>query len=199
MKILFIHGHGATSRSWAYIEQNLPPADRLYVDYAGNSRFEDNLTVMKRQLVTSLGAMEQPDVFIVAHSLGGIYALHLLEELGERVAGVVSLSTPFAGSRAADTLKYFFPTSSLLRDVGPNDDPIAHSRRVRITCPWTALISTAGHSRLWPEDNDGVVTLRSMTCRDDMRHIRLDINHSEILLYTETVNIIKNCYVRLTA
>ena len=54
--------------------------------------------------------------FMIGHSLGGLYALHLTKHVD--VAGAVSISTPFAGSWTADWARFFVPTYQLFRDVG---------------------------------------------------------------------------------
>ena len=41
-------------------------------------------------------------MFFVAHSLGGIYSLHLANAIPKQVLGAVTLSTPYGGAEVAE-------------------------------------------------------------------------------------------------
>jgi pimeloyl-ACP methyl ester carboxylesterase len=185
MKIVYIHGASATSDSFNYIRQHLRLRDEHMIEYDSDNGFHNNLESMKDQL------KDFKDIFFVCHSLGGIYALHLTEYLNDRVAGACTISTPYGGAESADYTKYFLPFSRLLRDIGPRSDPIRIASNIKLKCPWTNIVTTRGSSPWIIHDNDGVVTVKSMKCRDDMDIVELDINHYEVVLSPDTVKIIK--------
>lgn len=185
MKIVYIHGASATSDSFNYIRQHLGILDEHMIEYNSDNGFHNNLESMKHQL------KDFEDIFFICHSLGGIYALHLTEYLDDRVVGACTISTPYGGAESADYTKYFLPFSRLLRDIGPRSEPIRVASNIKLSCPWTNIVTTRGSSPWIIHDNDGVVTVKSMKCRDDMNLVELDINHYEVVLSPDTVNIIK--------
>jgi pimeloyl-ACP methyl ester carboxylesterase len=132
------------------------------------------------------------DIFFVCHSLGGIYALHLSEYLGDKVLGACTISTPYGGAESADFAKYFLPFNRLLRDIGPLSEPMSRARKIDIKHPWTNIVTTSGNSPWIISENDGVVTVKSMKYRTDMNLIEVDINHYEVVLSPITINIIKD-------
>jgi pimeloyl-ACP methyl ester carboxylesterase len=183
MKVVLIHGAKASNDSWLSLQAHLPQ-QKIYLPYKSEAGFHSNL---KGMLETLEG---ERDLFVLAHSLGGIYALHLLGHLPGIVLGGCTISTPYAGSKTADWMKYMVP-SQLLRDVGTYSKPITESRAVSINVPWTQLVSTSGEASILPmEPNDGVVTWASMRSRDDMVKIDVDANHFEILVKPATADIV---------
>lgn len=183
MKLVYIHGASATSESFNYIRHHIKHND-VMVEYDSAHGFQTNVDTITDQL------SDYESMFFVCHSLGGIYALHLLERLRSQIAGAVTISTPYGGAESADYAKYFLPFSRLLRDIGPNSPPIRQSRDVVIDKPWTNIVTTRGSSPWILHANDGVVTVNSQSCRTDMELISLDTNHYEVVLNQETINII---------
>jgi pimeloyl-ACP methyl ester carboxylesterase len=186
MRIVYIHGASATQESFNYIRQHVVHSDEA-VEYDSANGFSNNL----KQIVTQLSEHDDR-MFFVAHSLGGIYALYLLQEFRARVAGAVTISTPYGGAESADYTKYFLPFSRLLQDIGPKSLPIRASRDIIIDRPWTNIVTTRGNTPWILSDNDGVVTVNSQSCRKDMELIRLNINHYEVVLNQDAINIIKD-------
>jgi pimeloyl-ACP methyl ester carboxylesterase len=131
------------------------------------------------------------DVFFVAHSLGGIHALHLADELGNRVVGGVTMSTPYGGSEAAEMVACLLPFSQVLKDIRPRSAPIIAGRDIQLSVPWTNLVSTSGSSPFMLAANDGVVTLGSMRQRSDIQLVDVDSNHFEIVLNPHAVAVIE--------
>ena len=192
MKIVYIHGAGATGESFNYIRDNLGHADELVVNYCSKQGFEQNLEDMKVLLKDS------SNVFFIGHSLGGIYALHLAAHYKEKVIGGVTLSTPYGGSHAADFAKYLLPFSRLLRDIGPASRPMKLTNKTPMVHPWCNVVSVRGDSPLMIEPNDGVVTIASMKHRNDMEFIEVPLNHYEIVISPKTVDILKHKLKEIT-
>ena len=184
MKLVYIHGASATSESFNYIRTHIN-ADHMALNYDSRNGFEKNLADMRYQLSNF------NDIFFICHSLGGVYALHLADEIGDRVLGAVTLSTPYGGAEIADVAKYFMPYSRLLKDIGPNSWAMKRAKEIKLQHPWTNIITTKGNAPWVPQPNDGVVTISSQRARGDMELIELDCNHYEVVLSDTTVNIIQ--------
>ena len=183
-KIVYIHGASATRDSFNYIRDHIQHSD-MVLEYSSLNRFVDNLENMKSTLC------REQDIFFVAHSLGGIYALHLADHFKECVDGAVTISTPYGGSREADVAKWFLPFNHLMRDIGPDAYPMRQARHISVPCPWTNIVTVRGGSPFMTEANDGVVTLESMRRHSGiMELVELNLNHYEVLLSPQTVDVI---------
>ena len=130
-------------------------------------------------------------IFFIAHSLGGIFALLLADRFADRINGGVTISTPYGGSKFADFLKFLLPNSRFLREIGPHSDPIDQASQIELRWPWINLISVRGGVPWITGDNDGVITTESMKNHTALDTVEINANHYEILLHTETINIIK--------
>jgi pimeloyl-ACP methyl ester carboxylesterase len=184
MKLVYIHGASATSESFNYIRSKIGGKD-MTVNYDSRNGFENNLSAIKEQIGTT------KDVFFVAHSLGGIYALHLANAIPEQVLGAVTLSTPYGGAEVAEVVKYFLPFSRLMRDIGPSSWAMKQANKIKIQHPWTNVVTVQGQSPFMAEANDGVVTISSMKHHADMELVEVDYNHYEVVLSDKIIGIIK--------
>jgi len=185
-KIVYIHGANATGDSFNYIRKNLRHNDEIVLEYDSANGFDNNLEMMRQQLENYDG------MFFICHSLGGIYALHLANIYQDRVLGAVTLSTPYGGAESAEYTRHLMPFSKLLKDISPSSGPMRRARELPITHPWTNVVSLRGNSPWIIHPNDGVVTIKSMRCREDMELKELDVNHYEVVLNKKTIALIKN-------
>ena len=184
MKLVYIHGASATSESFNYIRQHIGGDDTV-VNYDSRNGFENNLVEIKKQLGKTR------DMFFIAHSLGGIYALHLANAIPKQVTGAVTLSTPYGGAAVADVAKYFMPFSRLMRDIGPSSWAMTQANNIKIQHPWTNIVTVKGQSPFMTEPNDGVVSIVSQKHHIDMELLEVDYNHYEVVLSDQVVDIIK--------
>ena len=184
MKLVYIHGASATSESFNYIRSKLGGED-MTVNYDSRNGFENNLAAIKEQIGNT------KDVFFVAHSLGGIYSLHLSNAIPKQVLGAVTLSTPYGGAEVAEFAKFFLPFSRLMRDIGPSSWAMRQADRIKIQHPWTNVVTVRGQSPFMAGANDGVVTINSMKYHADMELVEVDYNHYEVVLSDQIVNIIQ--------
>ena len=183
MQLVYIHGASATSESFNYIRSKI--GDGISVNYDSRNGFENNLENIKRELSPF------KDIFFVAHSLGGIYSLHLANAMPKQVVGAVTLSTPYGGAEVADFAKYFLPFSRLMRDIGPSSWVMRQADKIKIQHPWTNVVTVKGQSPFMAEANDGVVTIASMKHHDDMELVEVDYNHYEVVLSDKIVSIVR--------
>jgi pimeloyl-ACP methyl ester carboxylesterase len=185
MNIVYIHGNRQSADSFNFIRSQLSGYQETLLEYDSADGFYHNHHAMLQQLE----GLE--NIFFIAHSLGGIHALHLANELSGKVLGGVTLSTPYGGSEAAQLIKYMMPFSQVFKDIHPRSAPILEASRFEIQHPWTNLVSIRGDSPLMLAANDGVVTHDSMRHRDDIKLVDVESNHFEIVLNQEAVDIIK--------
>jgi len=183
MNLVYIHGANATSESFNYIKSKLGTG--LDINYDSRNGFENNLKDMQSTL------QNYKNVVFVAHSLGGIYALHLANDMPTAVKGAVTLSTPYGGAEVADYAQYFLPFSRLMRDIGPSSWVMKQASKIKIQHPWTNVVTVKGQSPFIPVANDGVVSIDSQKHHVDMELIEVDYNHYEVVLNDEVIKIIK--------
>jgi len=157
----------------------------MTVDYDSRNGFENNLAAIKEQIGKT------QDIFFVAHSLGGIYSLHLANAIPKQVLGAVTLSTPYGGAEVADFAKFFLPFSRLMRDIGPSSWAMRQADKIKIQHPWCNVVTVRGQSPFMAEANDGVVTIASMRHHADMELVEVDYNHYEVVLSDKIVDIIR--------
>ena len=185
--IVYIHGASATSATFThirhYVRDYFEEPD-IMLEYNSSKGFDNNLAVMK----SALDDAER--LFFISHSLGGIYALHLANHYQETTHGGVSLSTPYGGSREADFARYFLPFNQLMRDIGVMSTPMRDSRELPAPPNWTQVVSTVGQSPWIHDNNDGVVTLESMRFRTDFEQVEVPLNHYEVVISDQVVELI---------
>jgi len=183
MNLVYIHGASATSESFNYIRSKI--GDGIDINYDSRNGFEKNLNDMIEQL------KDVKDIAFVAHSLGGIYSLHIANAIPKQVLGAVTLSTPYGGAEVAEFAKFFLPFSRLMRDIGPSSWVMRQADKIKIQHPWTNVVTVKGQSPFMHEANDGVVTISSMKHHADMELVEVDYNHYEVVLSDKIIGIIK--------
>jgi pimeloyl-ACP methyl ester carboxylesterase len=183
MNLVYIHGANATSESFNYIRSKI--GSGIDVNYDSRNGFENNLKDMLAQL------KDVKDIAFVAHSLGGVYALHIANALPDNVSGAVTISTPYGGAEVADYVQYFLPFSRLMRDIGPSSWAMRQADKIKIQHPWTNIVTVKGQSPFMHEPNDGVVTIASQQHHDDMELVEVEYNHYEVVLSDTVIDIIK--------
>ena len=184
MNLVYIHGASATSESFNYIRSKLGKG--IDINYDSRNGFENNLKDIQLQLEGV------NDIAFIAHSLGGIYSLHLANAMPDQVKGAVTLSTPYGGAEVAEVVKFFLPFSRLMRDIGPSSWAMKQADKIKIQHPWTNIVTVKGQSPFMAEHNDGVVTIASQKYHEDMELIEVDYNHYEVVLAEPVVKIIKD-------
>jgi pimeloyl-ACP methyl ester carboxylesterase len=183
MTLVYIHGASATSESFNYIRSKL--GNGIDINYDSRNGFENNLNDIAGQLA------DVQDMVFVAHSLGGIYSLHLANIMPQRVLGAVTLSTPYGGAEVAEFAQFFLPFSRLMRDIGPSSWAMKQANKIKIRHPWTNVVTVKGQSPFMVEPNDGVVTISSQKHHADMELVEVDYNHYEVVLSDEVIKLIK--------
>ena len=188
--VIWIHGANQSGLSFQYLRSLTRFKNELVVEYDTSHKFKDNLEMLSNEIHKVRGPY-----FMIGHSLGGLYALHLTKHVD--VAGAVSISTPFAGSWTADWARFFVPTYQLFRDVGRRSIPIKESQNIKLTVDWTQIVSTKGNVPYHGGQNDGVCTIKSMKSRKDMELIEVPHTHFEVMCSDLVVEIILDRYQKV--
>jgi pimeloyl-ACP methyl ester carboxylesterase len=186
MILVYIHGANSSSASWNYIRQQLKyDGQELLLEYNSDNSFDSNL----KDMVKTINKTDQKEsLYFVAHSLGGIYALHLSQEFQNRTTGGFTISTPYGGCESANILHIMFPRRQLLNDIAPNSWPMKRISHFIIPKNWTTIITTAGDNPLFlGQHNDGVVTVKSQQELPVIDQVKLAFNHYEILQSTKLI------------
>src|SRR6056300_1556665 len=190
VNVIWLHGANQTSLSFRYLQTKTQFSKEIMINYSSMTRFYDNLDMITEQ------CQNKGPHFVVGHSMGGLYALHLTKYL--RVIGGVSISTPFRGSSTADWAKYIVPSYPLFRDIGKRSDPIKQANEIKLDIPWTQIVSTTGSVPYHNGPNDGVVTLASMTHRTDMEFVEVAHTHYETMCSDQVADLINASYKEVT-
>ena len=186
INVIWCHGANQTSLSFKYLQTRTQFSNEIMVNYSSMNRFYDNL-----EMIADSVKGKGPH-FVIGHSMGGLYALHLTQYV--RVIGGVSISTPFRGSSTADWAKYIVPSYPLFKDIGRKSDPIREANDIKLDIPWTQIVTTAGSVPYHNGPNDGVCTIASMQHRTDMTHIEVNHTHYETMVSDRVADIISCCY-----
>lgn len=184
--VVWLHGANQSSLSFAYLRSKCNFEKEILINYSSMNRFYDNLHTIIDDL------QDAGPLFVIGHSLGGLYALHLTQHVN--VVGGVSISTPFRGSSTADWAKYIVPQYPLFRDIGRKAPPVQEANKIELSIPWTQVVSTAGSVPYHSGPNDGVVTVASMTHRTDMKYAEFSHTHYEVVCSDAVAELVKNCY-----
>jgi pimeloyl-ACP methyl ester carboxylesterase len=185
MNYVYIHGANATAQSFNYLREHIRGKD-MVLEYNCAYGFEDNLKKMQETI------KDVKDIFFICHSMGGIYALHLSNLLPDNVKGAVTLATPYGGSAVAEIAKWVLPYYRLIHDIVPNSKTIKECRAIKIQHPWLQVVTISGNVPWLVQPNDGIISIASMRCREDIEQIDVDLNHYEVVVSPQTVKIIKN-------
>ncbi|MBS1217291.1 MAG: alpha/beta hydrolase [Proteobacteria bacterium] len=146
------------------------------------------LTENAERLAHYCAGLAVPRVHIVAHSMGGLVALRMLEtDRSVRCGRLVLIGTPYTGSFAAQRLARFPGGQALLgRSIA---EWLARPRPVIDGAIEVGVIAGTrgiGLGRLvapgLPQPNDGVVTLAETMIPGVTQQIALHVGHSEMLV-----------------
>jgi pimeloyl-ACP methyl ester carboxylesterase len=182
---VFIHGAGASSASFNYMQDRCPWDHVVLIEYSIQQTFEHNLSEMQ----STVDSVDGP-LFFVAHSLGGLFALQLASTRPQRTQGGVTISTPYGGSELASMMRVFSTVPHFFADIDPMGSVIRRGLTTPAPRNWINLVSTAGTSFWSREPNDGVVSLASQRAHPEIATVDMPINHHEILLFEPAIDLV---------
>lgn len=183
--VVYIHGAFSSGVSFRHLIDGLPAHNVVTPEYTVDEPLTQVIDRINDQ-VNALGT----DVDIVAHSLGGIVATGL-GHINDRVQSVLTMSTPFGGSRIASALSWF-NGHELYKSLASNSPILRAISGTKLPCRLRSIITTVGNNPMMFEKNDGVISLRSQVALGYGEKIHIPLNHFEILLSKQTIDLIKD-------
>ena len=184
MKVWYIHGAHATSRSFAWLKLELPYHEYVDIEYSTDNKMLD--------VVDSIDSRINDDgeeALIIGHSLGGVLGVAVAQR-NPLVKRLVTLASPFGGSMVAAMMRFMAP-NTILDDIYPQSRLMVGIHRAALTIPTLSVITTGGRSPLIAEPNDGVVSVSSQKALYGPRYVERDVNHFEVLMDLETKRLIE--------
>ena len=177
--IWYIHGAYSSSRTFNWLKEQFPEHEVVNINYSSATPVRKVLD----QLIEN-AEREEGEFDVVGHSLGGILAVALSQN-SSKVQKVVTMSSPFGGSRTATWLQFLAP-GSLFEDIQPFSRLLTDVRNTGTVKPTMSIITTGSASPLMLERNDGVVTVRSQKALKGPKYIETNLSHFEVLLDPDT-------------
>jgi pimeloyl-ACP methyl ester carboxylesterase len=187
--IIYVHGASSTSTSFNYIAQNLPEHNRI--------NFEYDCRINIEKIVEDLYNFipDTGDYNLISHSLGGIIATgvtYLNKDKKKSIRKVVTMSTPFGGSKIATYLRWFFPRYGLFDNVAEDAPLIMMEKRRGAITPTLNIVTDGGETPIMREKNDGVVSVLSQLMLKNVENMKVfNLNHFEVLLDPQVVEAVK--------
>ncbi|HOP41828.1 MAG TPA: hypothetical protein PLI53_12370 [Geobacteraceae bacterium] len=168
--ILFIYGAGGCPRDWAYFIDNM---DRKRYQpwiffYPSGERLGSVATILHGIVGTLRTRYHFSELFVTAHSMGGLIARDLILRQGAEgdvyVKLLVTLSTPWSGLESAKLGVTFAPAAvPCWYDIQAGSPYIEELFKSRMPPDVSSflLFSYRGDRNPLSENNDGIVTLKS--------------------------------------
>ena len=186
--IVLIHGAYQSNVTFEYMRHALPSFQYINIEWSTTGGFYNNL----KEMVAALE--DAGPVYLVGHSMGGIYAAHLSQHV--TCIGGATLSAPWGGSKTADWFKYLAVNHPLYKEVSTNSEIITSARNFKLPGPWTNYVSTEGNAPGMGENNDCVLTIDSMTARKDIHTKYIKATHYEIVMNTSLIHSVGEKFLR---
>ena len=186
--IVLIHGAHQSNTSFEFVRHALPGFQYINIDWHTPTGFQNNLNEMIEAV------QDAGPVYLVGHSMGGIYAAHLSEHV--ECIGGAAISTPWHGSKAADWFRYMFPNYPLYKEVGTKSPFITKAREMELQGEWTNYVTTRGDIPGYGGPNDCVLTIDSMSARPDLYQKTIEATHYEVVLSPNLIHSLGKNFLR---
>lgn len=195
--IWFIHGANATPLSFSSIQEKLNEHEDIKGYEYINVRYDCQEPISTTVEKITEALPDSGPIYLVGHSLGGVLATAISQrnlhfELGKDIKAVITLASPLGGCEGADYLQWLFPHYHLFKNISTKNKVITDMKSTGALVPTLSFITTSGNNPVYPEANDGVVTVNSQRSLKGSRKIEMPFNHFEVLLSDEVVEHIKN-------
>lgn len=183
LTIWYIHGAGASIRSFTWLQAQLGEFAARLFDYRIDEPAKSVIHRLSRAIVE-----DGRPALLMGHSLGGVFAV-VCGAL-PNVERVVTLCAPFGGVRQADLLS-FFSSHPLFHDLRSHGSLLREVRHTGLIKPHLAIVGTCGLPFMH-ESNDGAVSVASQMALPDIHYDIMPLNHFEVLLSHDVVVLVRN-------
>ncbi len=197
--ILFVHGAAGTPRDWRFFVTHL---DRRryqpwFYYYPSGASVEDTARQLYQRLVELREGYNPSQVYITAHSLGGLVVRFLLAEHGDSLPWIklfVSISTPWGGepltTLGVSLSPIVVPSWDDLRPRGAFLKEL-FAKPLPAGLDYYLFFGHRGSRSLIRPNNDGTVTLASMLRQEAQAEAKavygFDESHTSILSSAEVL------------
>ncbi len=178
--LVYIHGNNSTPRVWNFLMATSNMRGRWNqhcVEYDTRRPVMECVSDVHDQIYKQYGERE---IDIIAHSLGGLISLCLMET-DINVRRIVTLASPLNGIRILNFAS-IVSRDPIWHDLAPRSKFMKYLRSIDIDIPVLSIIATVGSWPLLMEPNDGVVTIRSQENFPGCSQLVVELNHYEGLL-----------------
>ncbi|MGV8080131.1 MAG: alpha/beta fold hydrolase [Syntrophales bacterium] len=168
--VLFVHGAAGSPQDWKFFLKALDRSryQPWIFSYPSGARLETLSFFLRKKLYDLYGKYNFDQLFVVAHSMGGLVSRSALieQDLHNRsVRLFLSISTPWNGEKRAKTgVEHSPAVIPSWKDMEPDSDFIRHafSRKIPDNIRYYLFFGHKGGGSLFRENNDNTVTLESM-------------------------------------
>ena len=185
MTLIYVHGANSTPLSFAFFKEHMDEPDHVDFEYSVLDPVENAVNALIKTTREHGKAVD-----VVSHSLGGVIAT-VAARRGAKIRRLVTISSPFGGSRLASMLRWTHPCQ-LFDDIHVYSPFILEAISSPAPIDMHSIVTCAGSRTLFGEDNDGVVSVASQMALSGPHYKKIDLNHFEILLSREIVIEIKD-------
>jgi len=194
--VWFIHGANASPISFSAIQDKLHDFDEFHGTEFVNVRYDCQDPIASTVEIIADSLPSDRPIYLVGHSLGGVIAVAVSQrikhfELNKNIQGVITLASPLGGCEGADYLQWLFPHYHLFKNISTKNRVVNDIKAVGAVVPTTCFITTSGNNPIYPEANDGVVTVNSQRSLKGAKKIEVPFNHFEVLLSDNVAAFIK--------
>jgi len=184
--IVWVHGLNSSHRSFSYLVNQVDDHNTVLVNYDSHQPLKKSIG----QVIKQLPSIDD-EIVIIGHSLGGVIAT-LVSDIDPRISSLVTISSPLAGSKAANIVRWLPGHPSVMSDITPSSEFIRFIGEYKGDFPALSIISTGGHLKTTPEPNDSVVTLASQRALRFGKKAEVKASHFEVLMHEKTVDLINS-------
>ena len=181
--ICFIHGLNSSHHSFSYLTKELGASSKI--NYRSHQRLEDSVVEVAQQLPRDV------PLILVGHSLGGVIAMLVAMNGTHDVRKVVTMSSPFGGSKFAYWARWWVPEIPVLHDLTPQSAAMRRLAGTTPPCEVLTIVSTSGTLPISSNRNDSVVSVRSQKALPYGKKVEVKANHFEILQHPNAIDLVR--------
>jgi len=182
--LCYVHGLNSSKSSFAYIAKGLGGAEPK-INYTSYQPLHQSVAQVSKMLP------KHEPITLIGHSLGGVIATMIALNGAHDVKKIVTISTPFGGSKFAYWARWLIAGLPVLHDLTPTSPVIKTFASQKTPCPLLSIISTGGKLPWSSEPNDTIVTVASQLALNYGKKVEVKANHFEVLMHERTVEAIR--------
>ena len=199
--VLLLHGVLMNSVEMLYLKYQLEKQN-FTVHSLSYQSVRYSIAENTQRLHAEISTIDCDNLHIVAHSLGGVMAMHLLEQYPELpIKRIVMLGTPISGSYAAEKISRWsiigrLLTNSMAKGLDGNHNFKANEHEIGMIAG--SIKSPIGLGLLLgklPEENDGTVLLSETKHPAVSEHLIVNKSHTGLIFSKMVCDLVTN-YLR---